>query len=102
MANAKKCDRCGKFYQELVNEKLKVRQYVNLFGGHTEYDLCPKCTEKLRAFLRFDRKAAKEPTKVVLDSTTISLGSVELNNLEMDVGSLYPKCMPDTTDNQES
>lgn len=75
MANAKKCDRCGKFYQETVKEKLKVRQYVEMSCSHTEYDLCPKCTEKLKAFLRFDRKAVK---KEELDTATISMAKVAL------------------------
>lgn len=78
MANAKKCDRCGKFYQETVREKLKVRQYVEMSCSYTEYDLCPKCTEKLKAFLRFDRKVVK---KEELDTTTISMAEVELKTV---------------------
>ena len=79
MANAKKCDRCGKFYQEMVREKLKLRQYVDMSSSHIEYDLCPKCTEKLRTFLRFERKMPKKLTEEELDHTGISLAIAELN-----------------------
>lgn len=75
MANANKCDRCGKFYQEMFRETLKVRQYVEMSSSYTEYDLCPKCTEKLKAFLRFDRKVVK---KEELDTSTISMAKAEL------------------------
>lgn len=42
MANAKKCDRCGKLYEE------------NCYGrpyGTQRLDLCPTCMDKLKQFM---------------------------------------------------
>lgn len=64
MSVARKCDRCGKFY-----EKNRVKWYLN--GGSitrgirivnkdnrisVEYDLCDSCIEDLRCFMSYDDK----------------------------------------------
>lgn len=64
MSMARKCDRCGKFY-----EKNSTRWYLN--GGSitrginimskdglvtAEYDLCGSCIEDLRCFMKYDDK----------------------------------------------
>lgn len=64
MSAARKCDRCGKFY-----EKNRVKWYFN--GGAitrginiisasnfiiSEYDLCDSCIEDLRCFMAYDDK----------------------------------------------
>ena len=64
MSVARKCDRCGKFY-----EKNRVKWYIN--GGSiarginimsasniiiSEYDLCASCIEDLRCFMAYDDK----------------------------------------------
>ena len=54
MADAKKCDRCGDFYErsktELIPKVVKGvrRQYYEYYEF---YDLCPNCLAKLRIFL---------------------------------------------------
>lgn len=63
MADAKKCDRCGDFYTmddlfRLGNEEyinVKIFKCTSIGDGfkHSDdrYDLCPKCMEKLIAWL---------------------------------------------------
>lgn len=58
MANAKKCDRCGKFYIQNDNKfeiDGEVPTNLNIFGRSgwniKEYDLCDKCWEELMDFL---------------------------------------------------
>jgi methionyl-tRNA synthetase len=83
MANAKKCDRCGKFYQEMVNPTLTVRQYVSMRDRHVDYDLCPKCTEKLYSFMKMERNPSKKINDTLdsidLDKTTVPLARAEIN-----------------------
>lgn len=55
MANAKKCDRCGKFYvknrQEFAGCMLK---HCNLMASsNIHFDLCDECIGKLWTFLNF-------------------------------------------------
>ena len=55
MANAKKCDRCGKFYvanrQEFKGCMLK---HCNLMASsNIHFDLCDECIGKLWTFLNF-------------------------------------------------
>lgn len=64
MSVARKCDRCGKFY-----EKNSVKWYLNGSSNtrgigiisndnfrQPEYDLCDSCIEDLRCFMSYDDK----------------------------------------------
>ena len=61
MATAKKCDRCGKYYDKNTGYKQKVRgKYYHEDGmcfttvdgvGSNYKDLCDDCLEKLHMFL---------------------------------------------------
>ena len=55
MAAAKKCDRCGKFYElNLLEDEKTVRGAVlQDRRGYTitEYDLCDECRDQLLEFL---------------------------------------------------
>lgn len=60
MSVAKKCDRCGRFYEEynIKNDssningimKLNVDRHQKYFG-HDVIDLCPECTESFKRWL---------------------------------------------------
>lgn len=60
MANAKMCDRCGKFY-EIYNKKKDVNHpngYMLLnidekgrYYSHDTIDLCPECTDSLNKWI---------------------------------------------------
>lgn len=82
MANAKKCDRCGKFYTDTSAEdiakkfinngaiKLSLFNEIITFSHMTSsirtgaeektIDLCPSCMEELQEFLRGDKNDCKE------------------------------------------
>ncbi len=54
--NAKKCDRCGKFYtcydgRVDLKEKKEENKFV-YYNGHDSYDLCQECMEKLMSFFQ--------------------------------------------------
>ena len=60
MANAKKCDRCGKYYDK--NQKFKIKNTTTDFADgikftgvkgydSSQFDLCDDCIEKLYNFL---------------------------------------------------
>jgi hypothetical protein len=61
---ARKCDRCGKFYEhydgaktfgksEKANAAYLIDKDLNeKYWGHKIYDLCPDCMKELEAFLR--------------------------------------------------
>lgn len=50
MASAKKCDRCGQFYEEPITPDLKLSRYVHRYGIFS-IDLCPACRTGLEMFL---------------------------------------------------
>lgn len=61
MANAKKCDRCGKFY--LFNKEFLVDHHGDCYIGgittmttggfhHQNYDLCDDCLKDFNEFIR--------------------------------------------------
>ena len=60
MANAKKCDVCGKFYKpynEKQNDK-KVNGFMFLnintqmkYWSHNAYDCCPDCMDRIKNFI---------------------------------------------------
>ena len=56
MAMAKKCDRCGKFYENYPTgnksqyNALRIIQRNSIgetINGYTTYDLCPECMDEL-------------------------------------------------------
>ena len=64
MAVAKKCDRCGKFYEYYAGRNTEFKKSgksnglvlldYDTKGGYwvnKSYDLCPECMRKLEAFL---------------------------------------------------
>lgn len=60
MAFAKKCDRCGKLYEEYNTEKndKKINGIMTLnldfqrkYYAHTPFDLCPECTDSFNKWL---------------------------------------------------
>lgn len=50
MANAKKCDRCGIYFDQPVKPDIAISQYTHGYGSF-EIDLCPACQESLQMFL---------------------------------------------------
>lgn len=51
MANARKCDRCGRYYDlPRFEPELKAVRYIHMRGNKI-YDLCEDCTESLEQFL---------------------------------------------------
>lgn len=62
MANAKKCDRCGRFYDYYGMKKscsfrnamtiyYKSKENIVLDSSKNHYDLCPLCMEQLVGWL---------------------------------------------------
>ena len=55
--NAKKCDRCGKFYEgkeEIKPVELFVRDQEKSYRKLSSIDLCPTCREDLLRWLKND------------------------------------------------
>jgi hypothetical protein len=55
MADAKKCDICGKFYIPPLGSALETGWYLsynNAFGLGNQCDLCPDCKSELGDFVR--------------------------------------------------
>lgn len=51
MANAKKCDRCGKLYERTYTPDLKILLYRDPYSAEETIDLCDKCLNKLTMFI---------------------------------------------------
>lgn len=56
MANAKKCDRCNKFYNRSTRPKMIIdgdsySLYMAVAGEGREIDFCEDCIKKLEKFL---------------------------------------------------
>lgn len=59
--NARKCDRCGKFYEKYgiksgCSNKPNGILYATLYDDHTYYssksfDLCPECMDELKKWI---------------------------------------------------
>mgnify|MGYP007008538399 CR=1 FL=1 len=67
MSMARKCDRCGKFYEKnrvkwncegSITRGIDVVNINNLIA--VEYDLCDSCIEDLRCFMSYDDKEVNE------------------------------------------
>lgn len=53
---AKKCDRCGTFYEEYTNNK-SGRFTLNVisedsYWSHSPYDICPSCLDELMKWFK--------------------------------------------------
>lgn len=63
MANAKKCDICGKYYDiynsKLMDKKANGMQFIikdtynNVFICDNILDLCPRCMESINEHIKF-------------------------------------------------
>lgn len=49
MSNAKRCDRCGKFYE--MGWQMKVMIKRARCSDSDRFDLCPKCHDKLTRWM---------------------------------------------------
>lgn len=60
MAEAKKCDACGAFYEkDILNMRIEI--VITSSGFHEHYiDLCPKCFEQVRRMCGLDKQEATE------------------------------------------
>ena len=61
MSDAKKCDRCGKYYDKSTNAKSidgRSVRGIKIFtsGPYIELDLCEKCIDDLYDFLGIEEK----------------------------------------------
>ena len=66
MANARKCDRCGLYYNE-YNVKYNAEKinginllnigWNNKYFSHGPYDLCPTCSDELMKWLRKEKES---------------------------------------------
>lgn len=59
MANAKKCDRCGKFYEKNETKRKINGEYVEgikicTYANRKIYDLCGDCIENLYEFMNLN------------------------------------------------
>lgn len=59
MSNAKKCDRCGRFY--LIKDisdgcTASIREFDNTNYVIRDMDLCPDCSEKLERWLSLKKE----------------------------------------------
>lgn len=72
MANAKKCDRCGAYYQEVepnlidtlvskIGFLAKPREYTTHTLIESCVDLCPKCSRSLKNWLSMNDSDPEEP-----------------------------------------
>lgn len=52
MSTAKKCDRCGSFYdhRDIAASELRISKYVHCYGDKY-FDLCDSCARDLEKFL---------------------------------------------------
>lgn len=65
MATARKCDRCGKYYDEnsrynLHGEKLIGIRFVSVTYKTERFDLCDDCLHELRLFIGIKSIEEKE------------------------------------------
>ena len=59
LANAKRCDRCGNYY-EIKNATDYNGVNLILENRERHFDLCEKCLDKTKAFLKVDTKKETE------------------------------------------
>lgn len=64
MANAKKCDRCGEYYEEKdVKFRLFEMTYAGLLAGQNDIDLCPHCSDMFKIFMNNVKKEVRPEEK---------------------------------------
>lgn len=67
MSSARKCNRCGKYYDHHASKNIKTKQVIGIriqtSTYFNDYDLCPKCADKLLKFM-----GIKEDDKEKVDS----------------------------------
>ncbi len=55
MSSARKCDRCGKYYDHHASKNIKTKQVIGIriqtSTYFDDYDLCPRCADKLFKFM---------------------------------------------------
>lgn len=53
MAIARKCDRCGKFYEDSSTRKHYINAFIyqGILMGDRMIDLCDECSAQLKAFI---------------------------------------------------
>lgn len=51
MSDAKRCDRCGNYYMQVMLNKMNAKFRVVYTTTDKKYDLCPDCQELLEKFL---------------------------------------------------
>lgn len=55
MSSARKCDRCGKYYEFHASKSIKSSQIIGIkiqtATYFDDYNLCPKCADKLLKFM---------------------------------------------------
>lgn len=66
MAEAMKCDRCGKFYEDNTKVETEGRIKGGTIGGvatttkrgewDRDYDLCDECVEAFKRFMKGEKK----------------------------------------------
>ena len=70
MADAKKCDRCGAYYDTNIGQKYKLSRKASssLLRDHV-FDLCPSCNSLIDEFMSFDGpvEEKKEKPKTMLN-----------------------------------
>lgn len=64
MANAKKCDRCGTYYEQYSRTFLV---YNGIPYRGVELDFCPTCYKKIEAFITNNSDDPTEPEEIMND-----------------------------------
>ena len=84
MANAKKCDRCGKLYEiPRESRKIGVSRDTNK-SGYNFIDLCPDCQSSLEDWI--ENKEAKEPAAPIYGVSGLTDKSTALTRTDDAVG----------------
>ena len=84
MANAKKCDRCGKLYEiPRESHKIGVSRDTNK-SGYKFMDLCPDCQSSLEDWI--ENKEAKEPAAPIYGVSGLTDKSTALTRTDDAVG----------------
>ena len=73
MANAKKCDRCGEYYDEPGSNIVPVSEGISY-----KFDLCENCIEDLYDFLRLSDKVKN---KIRAQNTSSVMQTERFKNL---------------------
>lgn len=58
MAAAKRCDRCGRFYE--IDPNLKEEYEYRVKAGRSDIDLCTKCAKELQDWMKTKNEQAEK------------------------------------------